>query len=79
MAKIFKNHYRRNAPLSDCGTCAMEDKLLQCCGRYPMTGERSALELGNGRTVYACPRLSALGLCGIYENRPLACRQFFCC
>ena len=50
---------------------------MQCCGRYPMTGERTPLSYG-GNVVYVCRHLSAGGLCTIYENRPQGCREFFC-
>jgi Fe-S-cluster containining protein len=63
--------------VSFCETCHIEEKLMQCCGRYPMTGERTPLAYG-GKVVYACRHLSAGGLCAIYENRPQGCRDFFC-
>jgi len=63
--------------VSFCESCDIEEKLLQCCGRYPMTGERTKLSCG-GQIVYACRNLSAGGLCTIYENRPQGCREFFC-
>jgi hypothetical protein len=63
--------------MSFCETCAIEEKLMQCCGRYPMTGERTPLSYG-GTLVHACRHLSAGGLCTIYENRPQGCREFIC-
>jgi hypothetical protein len=60
--------------MSLCDECAIEEKLMQCCGRFPMTGERKLL--GNGAA--ACPRLSDGGLCTIYSDRPPGCREFIC-
>ncbi|MBN1497320.1 MAG: hypothetical protein JXA07_11160 [Spirochaetes bacterium] len=64
--------------MSFCETCPIEEKLMQCCGRLPMTGERARLVLASGVEVYACPNLGADGRCTIYENRPIGCREFFC-
>ncbi len=64
--------------MSFCEECAIEEKLMQCCGRLPMSGERAPFDLPNGITTAACPHLSRGGLCTIYENRPQGCREFFC-
>ena len=61
--------------MSICETCPMQEKLLQCCGRYPMTGPQTDTA---GAAAAACPHLSSAGLCQIYQNRPAACREFFC-
>ncbi|MBP7735509.1 MAG: hypothetical protein KA369_06000 [Spirochaetes bacterium] len=64
--------------MSFCEECGIEEKLMQCCGRLPMSGERAPLRLPSGATAAACPNLSPGGLCTIYENRPQGCREFFC-
>jgi len=64
--------------MSFCEECGIEEKLTQCCGKLPMSGERTPLLLPDGVTVFACPHLSAGGLCTIYESRPQGCREFFC-
>lgn len=51
---------------------------MQCCGRFPMTGERSPLTRPGGDLVAACPRLTAGGLCSAYFSRPQGCRDFTC-
>lgn len=61
-----------------CETCPLEEKLLQCCGRYPLTGEQTAVAGAPGMTDSSCPNLSRDGLCEIYQNRPQGCREFFC-
>ena len=72
------NKKRKINIMSMCETCPVEEKLLQCCGRYPLTGGRTAKA---GEIAFAdspCPHLSDGGLCEIYQNRPQACREFFC-
>ncbi len=64
--------------MSHCDPCPIEEKLAQCCGRFPMTGERALLRMENGREVMACRHLSPRGLCGIYDDRPQGCRDFIC-
>jgi hypothetical protein len=64
--------------MSFCEECVIEEKLMQCCGRLPMTGERAPLTLPSGVTAAACPNLSPGGLCTSYESRPQGCREFFC-
>lgn len=64
--------------MSFCETCPIEEKLMQCCGRLPMTGERAWLALESGAVVNACPHLGAGGRCTIYDARPQGCREFFC-
>ena len=64
--------------MSLCESCLIDEKLMQCCGRLPMTGERSPLTVAPGRTVMACPNLSPAGRCMIYDSRPQGCRIFFC-
>ncbi len=61
-----------------CESCPIEEKLTQCCGRFPMTGERALLRLEDGRELLACPHLTPGGLCGIYATRPQGCRDFLC-
>lgn len=64
--------------MSLCEKCSIEEKLYQCCGRHPMTGEVKALTLPDGRKVKACPHLDAEGNCMNYAGRPSGCRDFFC-
>jgi len=64
--------------MSACERCSLEDKLLQCCGSYPMTGEKRAIMASGCGPINACPHLCPQGMCGIYEHRPQACREFFC-
>ena len=64
--------------MSFCETCAIEEKLMQCCGRLPMSGERAPFPLPSGTVASACPNLGPGGLCTDYENRPQGCREFFC-
>jgi Fe-S-cluster containining protein len=61
-----------------CDECAIGEKLMQCCGRLPMTGEKKTLREGDGAGLPACPHLSGGGLCSIYPERPPGCREFFC-
>ena len=61
-----------------CDTCPIEEKLAQCCGRFPITGVRALLVLVGGRRTTACPQLTTGGLCGIYGSRPQGCRDFIC-
>jgi Fe-S-cluster containining protein len=64
--------------MSPCETCLIDEKLMLCCGRLPMSGERAPLVIAPGRTVMACPNLNADGRCSIYDARPQGCRIFFC-
>jgi Fe-S-cluster containining protein len=64
--------------MSACERCSLEDKILQCCGTFPVTGGKKTIMTSRRRPVGACPYLSPLGMCGIYESRPQACREFFC-
>jgi len=64
--------------VSLCDTCPIEEKLWECCGRHPMTGERSRLVLSDGTVVQACPHLDAQGLCSDYASRPQGCMNHFC-
>jgi Fe-S-cluster containining protein len=64
--------------MSLCEFCHIDEKLMQCCGRLPMTGERAALVLPQGATVMACPNLGPDGRCTIYDSRPQGCRIFTC-
>jgi Fe-S-cluster containining protein len=64
--------------MSVCETCPMEEKLLQCCGKFPMTGNQADTVGATGAAATACPHLTPAGLCRIYQSRPAACREFFC-
>ena len=37
--------------MSMCDSCPIVEKLHQCCGRHPMTGERAPLVLDDGTMV----------------------------
>lgn len=60
-----------------CDTCDIHEKLMICCGKYPVTGEYTRLELSDG-IVMACPHLTTGGQCSIYGTRPQGCKKFFC-
>lgn len=64
--------------MNPCETCPIDDKLYECCGRHPETGETAWLKLSDGRVVRACPHLSEDGRCLIYERRPYGCRRHQC-
>ncbi|PIP37694.1 MAG: hypothetical protein COX19_16060 [Desulfobacterales bacterium CG23_combo_of_CG06-09_8_20_14_all_51_8] len=64
--------------MNPCDNCAIDDKIYECCGRFPETGESAMLEIAPSRKIFACPHLDASGKCGIYDHRPLACQAHFC-
>ncbi len=64
--------------MNPCENCPIDDKLYECCGRHPETGESVRLRLADGRIVNACPYLSPEGFCLVYENRPYGCRMHRC-
>lgn len=64
--------------MNPCEECPLEDKIYECCGRFPDTGETVYLKIDGARGVYACPFLNTNGLCTIYEQRPLKCRSHLC-
>lgn len=61
-----------------CKNCDIEEKVHVCCGRYPETGKRAAVQTEKHRVVMACVYLDASGMCTIYNKRPHQCRRFFC-
>jgi len=61
-----------------CHDCPLYEKVHVCCGRHPETGRRAMLKIAGNRAVLVCPNLDENGLCRIYRERPLACRQYFC-
>lgn len=65
--------------MNPCDDCSLDDKIYNCCGRYPPTGETVRRTRSNHETaIYACPYLDDTGKCAIYEQRPLNCRTYFC-
>ena len=64
--------------MNPCDDCPIDDKIYNCCGRYPETGETVCRDLPGKGDVYTCPHLDSSGACAIYERRPLGCRTFFC-
>ena len=64
--------------MNPCDHCPIDDKIYECCGRFPETGETTPLILADGRRIFACPHLTADGGCAIYEGRPHACQVHFC-
>ena len=64
--------------MNPCEECSLEDKVYECCGRFPDTGEVAYLKIDEQTGLYACPYLDRNGLCTIYENRPLGCRDHYC-
>jgi Fe-S-cluster containining protein len=71
IAVIFESMY-------PCDDCPIDDKVYECCGKHPETGESVRLRIDAETVVYACPHLTASGRCAIYENRPLGCRAHYC-
>ncbi len=61
-----------------CESCAMADKIYECCGRYPETGATVEFLLDDNRYARACPYLDHDGRCRIYEHRPAGCRMHSC-
>lgn len=64
--------------MNPCDACPIADKIYECCGRYPETGESVDFALENNLWVGACPYLATDGRCRIYDQRPLACRMHTC-
>ncbi len=64
--------------MNPCEECPIEDKIYECCGRFPDSGASVYLKLDDSRRILACPYLNSKGLCTIYESRPLGCRSHFC-
>jgi len=62
--------------MNPCDHCAIDDKIYECCGRHPETGETVFLSCNQIRV--ACPHLNETGQCRIYEHRPFACRTHYC-
>jgi Fe-S-cluster containining protein len=64
--------------MNPCDDCRIDDKIFECCGRFPETGDTVRFLTGENRSIYACPNLCANEKCGIYENRPYACQAHHC-
>jgi Fe-S-cluster containining protein len=64
--------------MNPCDECSIDDKVYNCCGRYPETGETACMNNQGPESIYSCPYLNNQGACSIYENRPLGCKTFFC-
>ena len=64
--------------MNPCEECLIHDKIYECCGRFPDTGETVLLAIGGNTTVIACPYFDRHGRCTIYESRPLRCRSHYC-
>jgi len=64
--------------MNPCEHCAIDDKIYECCGRHPETGEAADLPISSDQKRNACPHLSKTGQCRIYDHRPLACRTHYC-
>jgi len=64
--------------MNPCEACPLDDKIYECCGRYPETGETAPLRVDSTRTLAACPHLKPNGDCRIYDRRPYGCRIYFC-
>lgn len=64
--------------MNPCDDCPIHDKIHECCGRFPQTGEAGCLPVSSSMSLDACPYLSVSGICGIYETRPHACRTHYC-
>lgn len=64
--------------MNPCDDCPIDDKIYECCGRFPETGKTAMLEIAPSFKVFACPHLDTSGKCRIYDHRPLACQAHFC-
>jgi Fe-S-cluster containining protein len=64
--------------MNPCDDCTIHDKIYECCGRFPQTGEAVRLTVSSSMSLDACPYFSVSGICGIYETRPHACRIHYC-
>ena len=64
--------------MNPCDDCPIDDKIFECCGRFPESGETSLFATNDSRSIFACPNLLANGKCGIYEKRPYACQSHHC-
>jgi len=64
--------------MNPCDDCPIDDKIYECCGRFPETGDTALRPVRENHTLRACPYLSAAGKCKIYEKRPYACRSHHC-
>ena len=64
--------------MSICNDCDIEEKIAECCGSNPETGESALLTLYTGDIVEACPNLNADGYCMDYKNRPGQCSSNQC-
>ena len=64
--------------MNPCDECPIDDKIYECCGRFPDSGETAYLQLEGSRIVLACPYLDCRGRCTIYDTRPLGCRSHYC-
>ena len=84
--------YRKVAQLQQGWTCALSGDCCQLAktGREPYVWPLEWLRVKQGlaeqgralplapRADGACPLLDARGRCGLYADRPLGCRTFFC-
>jgi Fe-S-cluster containining protein len=64
--------------MNPCENCPIEDKIYECCGRFPDSGAVGFLQIDESTWLHACPYLDRCGRCSIYENRPLGCRTHYC-
>jgi Fe-S-cluster containining protein len=64
--------------MNPCEKCPIDDKIFECCGRFPESGETSPFVTSDKRSIFSCPNLMANGKCGIYEKRPYACQSHQC-
>lgn len=64
--------------MNPCDGCPLPEKVYECCGRFPDTGETVVFVLDDDVSVAACPHLDANGRCRIYAQRPLNCRMHTC-
>lgn len=64
--------------MNPCDHCPIDDKIFECCGRHPETGEVAVLSMTRNQRRIVCPNLSESGKCGIYTHRPFACQVHYC-
>lgn len=64
--------------MNPCDDCPINDKIYECCGRFPETGCVVPFPADYDLPLYACPHLNPSGRCEIYEKRPYACQSHHC-
>lgn len=58
-----------------CDHCSIDDKIYECCGRHPETGEADVLLISQNQRWTVCPNLKESGKC---SARPFVCQAHYC-